>query len=91
MIFADSRYADGYLQKAYDSRTDSNSVAVLRSVPNDSSSFYYYVWTSRDRLDKLALETLGNADLWWRILDYNPEISNGLDIPIGTTLRIPSV
>lgn len=91
MIFADSRYSDGYLQKSYDSRTNQNTVSVMRSFPEDSSSFYYYVWTSRDRLDKLALEKLGNPDLWWRIMDYNPEISNGLDIPIGTTLRIPNV
>lgn len=91
MIYADSRYADGYLQKSLDSRTGVYTVGVLRHFPTDSSQYYYYVWTERDRLDKLALERLGNVDLWWRILDYNPEISNGLDIPVGTTLRIPSV
>lgn len=91
MIYADSRYADGYLQKSLDARTNSYSVGVMRSFPSESSSFYYYVWTARDRLDKLALELLGNPGLWWRILDYNPEISNGLDIPVGTTLRIPNV
>jgi hypothetical protein len=91
MIYADSRYADGILQKALDSRTGTYTVGVLRHFPADSSQYYYYVWTERDRLDKLALERLGNVDLWWRILDYNPEISNGLDIKVGTTLRIPSV
>lgn len=91
MIYADSRYADGYLQKSLDSRTGIYTVGVLRHFPEESSHYYYYVWTERDRLDKLALERLGNVDLWWRILDYNPEIGNGLDIPVGTTLRIPSV
>jgi hypothetical protein len=91
MIYADSRYADGYLQKSLDSRNGAYTVGVLRNFPTDSSQYYYYVWTERDRLDKLALERLGNVDLWWRILDYNPEVGNGLDIPVGTTLRIPSV
>lgn len=91
MIYADSRYADGYLQKSLDARNGTYTVGVLRHFPEESSHFYYYVWTERDRLDKLALERLGNVDLWWRILDYNPEIGNGLDIRVGTTLRIPSV
>jgi nucleoid-associated protein YgaU len=91
MIYADSRYADGYLQKSFDARNGSYTVGVLRSFPTTASSFYYYVWTSRDRLDKIALERLGNSDLWWRILDFNPEVGNPWDIPVGTVLRIPSV
>jgi nucleoid-associated protein YgaU len=91
MIYADSRYADGYLQKSLDARTGTYTVGVLRSFPTESSSFYYYVWTSRDRLDKVALERLGNPNLWWRIMDYNPEVTNPFEIQPGATLRIPSV
>lgn len=91
MIYADSRYADGYLQKSFDARNNRYTVGVLRAFPDTAASFYYYTWTSRDRLDKLARERLGNADQWWRILDFNPEIGNALDIPVGTVIRIPSV
>jgi hypothetical protein len=91
MIYADSRYADGYLQKSFDARNGKYTVGVLRSFPSTAASFYYYVWTSKDRLDKLALERLGNSDLWWRIMDFNPEIGNPWDIPVGSVIRIPSV
>lgn len=90
MIYTDSRYAEGQLIKTYDARNNSNSLAVIREVSDSSSEFYYYTWTVRDRIDLLAYRLLGNADLWWKIMDFNPEIGNAFDIPVGTVLRIPS-
>lgn len=90
MIFSDSRYADGTLITAFDARKNSFEVGVLRQFPIESRSFYYYTWTSSDRIDLVALRLLGDAELWWRILDFNPEINDPINIVAGTTLRIPS-
>jgi hypothetical protein len=89
MIFTDSRYATGILAKTVDARTNENEVALFRQFLSESSSFFYYTWSQKDRIDLIANEFLGDPSLWWIIMDYNPEISNPLDIPLGTILRIP--
>jgi nucleoid-associated protein YgaU len=91
MIYSDSRYADGLVVKVQDARRQSYQVSVFREFPTESSGFRYYTWVENDRLDILAHEFLGDPNLWWHILDFNPEVINGLDIPVGTVLRIPSV
>jgi len=90
MIYTDSRYAEGQLIKTYDARKNNYSLAVAREIPTSSSEFYYYTWATRDRIDLLAHRLLGSADLWWKIMDFNPEIGNAFDIAPGTVLRIPS-
>lgn len=89
MIFTDSRYADGYLQKNYRARNDSYELSVYRDFPEETSTFIYHVWRTRDRIDKLASRYLGSPKLWYRIMDYNPEIVNVFEIKPGTVLRIP--
>lgn len=89
MIFTDSRYASGILAKSYDSRTESYGVTVFRQFPTETSAFFFYTWTQRDRIDLVANDLLGDPELWWVIMDYNPEISNPFGIPLGTVLRIP--
>ena len=90
MIYTDSRYADGQLVKTQDARKSNYSLAVFRETVSSSSEFYYYTWTVRDRMDLLAYRLLGSPDLWWKIMDFNPEIGNAFDIAPGTILRIPS-
>jgi hypothetical protein len=89
MIFTDSRYASGILAKSYDARNESYAVSVFRQFPTETSTFFFYTWTQRDRIDLVANELLGDPELWWVIMDYNPEIANPFDIPLGTILRIP--
>ena len=48
-----------------------------------------YVWNDGDRLDLLALDNYGSSDLWWVILEHNPEIEDPHNIPAGYTLRVP--
>jgi hypothetical protein len=90
MIFTDSRYATGRAFKAHDSRSNSYGVAVMRSFPVQKSKFYHYTWVEKDRIDILAEEFLGSPDLWWVIMDFNPELIDPFDIAVGTVLRIPS-
>jgi prophage DNA circulation protein len=91
MIFTDSRYADGIVTRAIDSRNNTYQLSLFRQFPEDSSEFYLYTWTQRDRIDLVANEFLGDPSLWWVLMDYNPEIVNPLDIPMGTSIRIPGV
>jgi hypothetical protein len=90
MIFLDSRYVDGPLYKANNSRTGKFDITVLRLFPAYQTSFFTYQWVETDRLDILALKYLGNSELWWQILDINPEILDPFDITPGTSIRIPN-
>ena len=90
MIFLDSRYVDGRLYKACDSRTNKFQVSVFREFPSESSNYFLYTWVETDRVDNLANRFLGSPLLWWRIMDFNPEIINPSIILPGTQLRIPN-
>jgi hypothetical protein len=90
MIYLDSRYSDGALTKTYNPRKNSYELVVYRTWPNYSVSYFHYEWKETDRLDVLALRYLGQPNLWWQILDINPEIIDTLDIKPGTQIRIPN-
>lgn len=89
MIFADSRYATGKVYKAYTSKLNANSIVVARRFPVAKSAFYYYTWSEGDRAENVAANFLGDSNLWWRIMDFNPEIANPFSIAVGTSIRIP--
>jgi hypothetical protein len=90
-IYADSRYADGTIFKAYDSRYQDYYYTVFREFPISTVRFYHYTWTGRDRIDLVASTFLGDPAAWWKIMDINPEIIDPFNISIGTTIRIPRV
>jgi hypothetical protein len=89
MIYSDSRYADGTIFTANDSRTNLPRITVYRTFPTAQSKFYYYNWVENDRIDAVANDLLGSPLLWWKIMDYNPEVIDPFDIVVGTTIRIP--
>lgn len=90
MIFLDSRYVDGKLYKARDSRTNKVQVSVFRVFPEDVSSYFIYEWVETDRIDNVASRFLGSPNLWWRIMDFNPDIIDPFNIAPATQLRIPN-
>lgn len=90
MIYADSRYATSRIYKTYNVKRDARILGVSREWPSSSSQFFYYVWRERDRMDLLAYTYLGSPNLWWEIMDYNPEIADAFNIPVGTIIRIPN-
>lgn len=90
MIFLDSRYADGKLYKAQDSRTQKYQVSVFRIFPTDTASYFIYDWVETDRIDNVANKFLGSPNLWWRIMDFNPDIIDPFNIAPGKQIRIPS-
>lgn len=91
MIYTDSRYATGTLFKAFNQRKQDYDVTVFRTFPSNSAQYFLYVWQESDRIDLVCKKFLNTAGAWWKVMDYNPEILNPFDIPVGTVLRIPSV
>lgn len=91
MIYKDSRYSSGNISREYSNQHASYQVMVRRVFPTAKARFYLYTWKEQDRIDLVAKDRLGHANLWWKILDYNPEILNAWDIAPGTILRIPNV
>jgi hypothetical protein len=91
MIYTDSRYATGTVIKAQDARNETYRLGVYRNFPNAKFSFYYYTWVVGDRIDIVSNHLLGSPTFWWKIMDANPELIDPFSIPVGTTIRIPSV
>ena len=89
-IYLDSRYADGPLFKARDPRTGDYIATVFREWPSYSLPFFTYEVTEIDRIENISVKFLGNSQLWWKIMDLNPEVLNPFSIAPGTELRIPN-
>lgn len=91
MIYTDSRYANGNLFLAYTNALQDYSVTVFRNFPSERADYFLYTWKENDRIDMVAKGFLGTAGTWWKVMDFNPEILNPFDIPVGTVIRIPNV
>lgn len=55
-----------------------------------SESDYYIYSSEEDRLDLLAQTYYGDSTLWWIISTANNVPHDGLFVPPGTQLRIPT-
>jgi hypothetical protein len=89
MIFSDSRYIDGTLFKANDARDGSYQLTVFRAWPTYKERFYFYEVVETDRIANLSVKFLGHANLWYKIMDLNPEVLDPFSLKPGTLLRIP--
>jgi hypothetical protein len=87
MIGRSSRYASGIL---YKDGTEEflGSRPPIDTTPRPDDRFHTVL--EGDRVDALAYQYLGRADLWWILCDYN-DIFFPLDLETGTVLRIPSL
>ena len=90
MIYLDSRYADGVLFMAQEPKSEEYMLSVFRTFPSYSVEFYYYEVTENDRIENIAANTLGNPNLWWKIMDINPDVLNPFELTPGLQLRIPN-
>jgi phage tail protein X len=48
-----------------------------------------YTVRKGDRVDGIAYQKYGRADLYWAILDANPQYFSELDITVGDVLLLP--
>lgn len=86
MIYEGSRYTKTELY-------DRNGTLLFKQRSRFSIGFKNAIkhrFTQGERLDALAYKYLGNAQLWWAILDCNPKYRCEVDIPYGAELIIPS-
>lgn len=92
MILNTSRYANGYAGQIKDIHSPERpSTYIYRKFDVDTQVEYYtYTFKDGDRLDLLASLILGFPEFWHKILDINPEISDGFAIAPGTVIRIPT-
>ena len=87
MIYRNSRYS-----KTPVSVLNGVNTFKLRTRFNFSTKgAIIHQFNASDRLDGLAQEYYKDPQLWWVILDANPQFSSELEIPLGTDLVIPSV
>lgn len=89
MIYLDSRYSDGTLFLAQEPKSGDYMLSVFRTFPAYSMAFYWYEVTENDRIENIAANKLGNPNLWWKIMDINPEVLNPFTLTPGLQLRIP--
>lgn len=90
-LYRNSRYADGNTRDVILVDQNENRYRTLYRYPevNGTRTLTYYVWRAGDRIDRLAAEHLGSPDLFYRILDLNPEIIDPHHIEPGTKVRLP--
>jgi hypothetical protein len=88
-IYLDSRYADGALFMAQEPKSGDYMLSIFRTFPTYNIAYYWYEITENDRIENIANNTLGNPNLWWQIMDINPEVLNPFDLSPGLQLRIP--
>lgn len=55
----------------------------------NSDNATYYTVVQGDSIDGIAYKFYGNANLYWAIMDANPQLQSELDIKVGEVLMIP--
>jgi nucleoid-associated protein YgaU len=74
-------------------KTDgSQSPIVFYEFPATSTiSYYEHTYVKGERLDQISQQYYNKPTLWWLIMDYNPQITNPLQIKTGTVIKVPRV
>ena len=91
-IFQGSRYEYSVIDfVAVEEDTDANAIVFYEFENIGVISYREHTYKQGERIDNIAVEYYQNPNLWWVILNANPEIADPTNIPIGTTIRIPNV
>jgi hypothetical protein len=54
-------------------------------------TYFEHSYLPGERLDQLADTYYKNPEFWWLIPEFNPQITDFTNIPVGTVLKIPNV
>ena len=91
-IYQGSRYEYSTIDFFAVKPNGNENPVVFYSVPTIGTLAYrQYTWVNGDRMDLISYKFYGRADLFWYILDANPNIQDPNDIEPGTVLKIPNV
>jgi hypothetical protein len=91
-IYSGSRYQNSLVD--YFSKIEyGTATPIVFYTPNPLTnvSFFMHRYTKGESLIALSQKFFKRPDLWWTIVEYNPEIADFMSIPDGTEIRIPSV
>jgi nucleoid-associated protein YgaU len=90
MIRRSSRYYDGPLYQAVHKYTGVYNIVVDRKWPVSTLVKYIeHTWEYGDSFALLADKYLKDPNLWWKILEANPNIMDPFAISPGYTIRVP--
>jgi len=88
----DSRYYDATVDYFATKPNGENAPVLLYDFSEFGALNYIdYEWKNGDRLDNLATKFFLFPTRWWIIAEFNPKISDWLNVPAGTNIRIPRV
>jgi nucleoid-associated protein YgaU len=91
-IFQGSRYEYSVVDFVATSEdADANAVVFYSFDELGVFSYLEHTYVQGERLDSIANRYYDRPDMWWTILDHNPEIDDPDNIQVGKILRIPNV
>lgn len=90
MIGQDSRYSTATVVKGNGPSGDPRQEMRPAFPRSKVITYTYYRVVAGERVDTIANDFYGRADLWWMIADANPEYMDWFFIEPGTILRIPN-
>lgn len=91
-IFKGSRYEYSLIDYVATKENESEKPIVFySSIGYGLVSYYTHTYIQGERLDQISDMYYQTPERWWLIAEYNPEVSDFLNIEPGTLLRIPNV
>ena len=91
-IFIGSRYESSVVDfVSFSTNGDAAPVVFYEFSFLGELTYEEYTWKEGDRLDSVAFSFYRDANKWWLIPEYNPEIRDVQSIKPGTVLRIARV
>ena len=90
MINADSRYTTATITTGAGSDGETRQEMRVAFPRPKSVSYTYYRVVDGERIDTIAHDFFGRADLWLMLADVNPEILDWFDLPPGSVIRVPN-
>lgn len=88
----DSRYYESTIDYfAFNSSGENYPVMFYQFSDLGKTKYIDYLWKQGDRLDNLATTYFLFPTRWWIIAEFNPKISDWLNVTPGTNIRIPRV
>lgn len=84
-IYRGSRYINTPLYP----RGNALAFGIRKRYKFDLTKATYYTVVKGDNLDIIAHKYYNNTQLWWAILDANPQYQSELDINVGDVICIP--
>jgi nucleoid-associated protein YgaU len=91
-IYQGSRYEYSVIDfVSIEPDADANAIVFYEFDDIGVISYREHTYKQGERVDNLAFDYYQDPNLWWVILDANPEIEDPTNIATGTVIRIPNV